>query len=161
MSKRTNKLLSIISVVILLTFALVSLIGYHNESTAFYAVSDKQNFGSAGSFLSNKNLYCLNHGKEYVPYATYYCYDVGTASKELSYIIAQQKDGTRNSETDLVANAVWVLAGEEHSSTPPLQGTAELNDLLARAELAASIKDSGNISITGPNSPVIAKTEGK
>lgn len=161
MSKRTNKLLSIISVVILLTFALVSLIGYHNESTAFYAVSDKQNFGSAGSFLSNKNLYCLNHGKEYVPYATYYCYDVGTASKELSYIIAQQKDGTRNSETDLVANAVWVLAGEEHSSTPPLQGTAELNDLLARAELAASIKDSGNISITGPNSPVIETTDGK
>ena len=161
MSKKSNRLLSIISVIILLTIALVSLIGYHNESTAFYSVSDKQNFGNNWQFLSNKYLYCLNHAKQYVQNATYYCYDVGTASQELSYIIAQQIDGKRDAEYDLIANAVWVMAGEDHALPPPLIGTAKLNDLFARATLAASIKDSGNISITGPSSPVIETTDGK
>ncbi|WP_404806861.1 prealbumin-like fold domain-containing protein, partial [Methanobrevibacter smithii] len=126
---------------------------------------DTINIGSVSAFLGNDYLYCLNHGKDFVPNVTYLCYEAGTASSELSYIIAQQtphdSENPRDSETDLIANAVWVMIGEGHTETPPLLGTAELNDLLARATLAASIKASGNISITGPQSPVIESADGK
>lgn len=165
MSKKNHKIWTSICSIIFLAIIMSVLIVTGNKSIAFYSPGDKQNFGSASDFLGNDCLYCLNHGKDYVPNATYFCYAAGTANSELSYIIAQQtphsSSNPRSANNDLIANAVWVMIGEGHTKTPPLQGTAELNDLLARATLAASIKASGNISITGPQSPVIESDDGK
>lgn len=160
MAKRRNKILFAILVVLLLAITIIGLISCKNNSIA-YSLRDIQDFGGGSDFLSNPNLYCLTFGKDYAPNTSYYCYDVGNVSAQTAYVVAQQVQGKRDKDLDLIANAIWVLEGESNSGTPPLQGTAELNELLAKADLAASITASGNISIIGPTSPNVENSDGK
>ncbi len=142
------------------------------------------------SLLTDPNLYCMNNG--YIFNAgIYMCYDIGIISPEMAYVVAQQKEPSRNQNYDLEANAIWhlsilngekilnsqlpifnITSAEEMSNYDPSSwekykeynissGAEMLNQILGEAKVASNLKSEGNISINKVEDELYPNEEGK